>query len=53
MPPHINPLHCACDPACAPLEKSAGWGCAVTLTVAVRVVPLADALVVSSKPRPL
>ena len=53
MPPHINPSHCVLEPACEPLEKSAGLGCAVTLTVALRVVPFAEALMVASKANPL
>ena len=54
MPPHIKPLHCVnWEPACAPLEKSAGFGCAVTLTVAVRLVPFAAAVIVALKPMPL
>jgi hypothetical protein len=47
MPPHINPDHCVLEPACDPLVKSAGLGCAVTVTVALRKVPLADALMVA------
>src|SRR5690348_7413313 len=53
MPPHINPSHWTRAPACEPLEKSAGLGCAVTLSVAVRVAPLADALMVTSNGSPL
>ena len=53
MPPHINPSHCVLELACEPLEKSAGLGCAVTLTVALRVVPFAEALMVALKPSPL
>src|SRR5215813_2317669 len=53
MPPHINPSHWKRAPACEPLEKSAGRGCAVTLIVALRVVPFADALIVTVKPMPL
>jgi hypothetical protein len=40
-------------PACEPLEKSAGLGCAVTLKVALRVVPFAEALMVTLKGSPL
>jgi len=39
MPPHIRPSHCVFDPACDPLEKSAGRGCAVTVSVALRLEP--------------
>ena len=53
IPPHISPSHCVFEPACDPLEKSAGLGCAVTLIVVVRVVPLAAALMVTVNPRPL
>src|SRR5262249_13569683 len=53
MPPHINPSHWKRAPAWEPLEKSAGRGCAVTLIVALRVVPLAAALIVTVKPIPL
>src|SRR6266850_8541356 len=53
MPPHINPLHWNLAPACEPLEKSAGLGWAVTVMMAFRVVPLADALIVASNWSPL
>ena len=54
MPPHINPFHCVnWEPACAPLEKSAGLGCAVKLIVALRLVPFAAAVMVALKPMPL
>jgi hypothetical protein len=53
MPPHINPFHWVLAPACEPLEKSAGLGCAVTVMITFRVVPLADALIVASNCNPL
>jgi hypothetical protein len=49
IPPHINPDHCVKEPAWEPLLKSAGGGCAVTLSVALRVVPLAEALMETVK----
>src|SRR3954467_12925100 len=53
MPPHIEPLHWIRAPAWDPLEKSAGRGCAVTVSVTVRVVPFADAVITGEKASPL
>jgi hypothetical protein len=53
MPPHINPLHCVFEPACEPLLKSGGRGCAVTFKVALRAPPLAVALIVALNASPL
>src|SRR3982750_2457994 len=53
MPPHIEPLHWIRAPAWDPLEKSAGRGCAVTVSGTVRVVPFAEAVIPGEKASPL